>query len=118
VLIDYTQGIMRVVSQVQAWFDADDELGISAVQIAEFFSGVATVDFRTWTSLLEAYERWQINDVVARRAGKYRYDFARRGIQISIPDALIAAVARDRSATLVTRNVRDFPMTDIRIVAL
>ena len=118
VLIDYTKGIARVVTQVQAWFDADDEVGISAVQIAEFFSGVPTVEFRTWTALLEAYDRWPVTEVVARRAGKYRYDFARRGVQISTTDALIAAVARDRAAVLVTRNVRDFPMTDIHVLSL
>jgi predicted nucleic acid-binding protein len=55
---------------------------------------------------------------VARRAGKYRYDLARRGVQISATDALIAAVARDRAAVLVTRNVRDFPMADIHVLSL
>ena len=118
VLIDYSKGTTTVVAQVQAWVAAGDEVGISAVQIAEFFSGVPTVDFRAWTIILDAYERWPLGDVVARRAGKYRHDFARQGVQISTPDALTAALARDRAAILVTRNVRDFPMRDIQILSL
>jgi predicted nucleic acid-binding protein len=40
------------------------------------------------------------------------------GIQVNTPDALIAAVAREHSATLVTRNARDFPLTGVRIRVL
>src|SRR5436309_2850547 len=101
VLIDYAKGVNRVVAQVQTRVAGGDEVGISAVQIAEFFSGVPTIEFRTWTLLLDAYDRWAVSDVVARRAGKYRYDFARRGIRLSTTDALIAAMARNRAAVLV-----------------
>lgn len=118
VLIDYSKGVSSVVTQVQAWVARGDEVGITPVQIAELFSGVPTVEFRIWMAMLDGYDRWPIGEVVARRAGKYRYDFARRGVPISTADALIAAVARARSAVLVTRNNRDFPMTDIQVLAL
>ena len=117
-LIDYSKGVTSVAAQVKAWVAGGDEVGISVVQLAEFFSGVPTEDVRIWMLFLDAYDRWPVTDLVARRAGKYRYDFKRRGIQISTPDALIAAVARDQSAILVTRNVGDFPMTDIQILPL
>ena len=81
VLIDYSKGVARVVSQVQAWVADGDEVGISAVQIAEFFSGVSTVEIRTWTSLLDAYDRGrratslraeQASTVTTRHAGAFR----------------------------------------------
>lgn len=51
------------------------------------------------------------------QAGRYRYQHARAGQQIETPDATIAAVARAHKATVVTANTKDFPMTDIPVVA-
>jgi predicted nucleic acid-binding protein len=58
---------------------------------------------------------WPITGVAARRAGSYRHAFARRGVQLTTADTLIAAVARTARATLVTRNRKDFPMNDILV---
>jgi predicted nucleic acid-binding protein len=52
----------------------------------------------------------------ARRAGRYQAEFAARGIAIQTPDALIAGTARAHGAILITANVVDFPMPDIRLV--
>jgi predicted nucleic acid-binding protein len=51
-------------------------------------------------------------------AGRYRSEFRRRGITLPATDALIAAVAFERQATVITANVRHFPMDDIRIEPL
>lgn len=52
------------------------------------------------------------------RAGMDWYDLARRGIQVSTQDALIAAVARARDAAIITDNVRDFPQGDVPAISL
>lgn len=115
VLIDIARGDAQIVAQVEAWFRDGHEVGISAVQIAEFFSGVAPANRFAAARFLATFACWPLSDVAARRAGTYRYAFARRGIQLAIPDMLIAGQARALSATLVTSNVRDFPMGDIRM---
>jgi tRNA(fMet)-specific endonuclease VapC len=117
VLIDYSKGVGAVVAQLQAWATGGDDIGICNVQIAEYYSGIAPADRRAARTFLEAFHRWPITETAALYAGIYRYDFARFGVQIATPDALIAGVARARSAMLVTRNVRDFPMTDIQILS-
>ena len=118
VLIDYSKGVGAVVSQVQAWEMGGDDIGISRVQVAEFFSGIRPSDRSAGITFLSAFRRWSITEPAALQAGRYRYDFARQGIRIATPDAIIAGVARTAPATLVTRNVRDFPMTDIRIFTI
>ena len=60
----------------------------------------------------------QIARDAARRAGEDRYDFARRGQTLSTPDALIAAVAREHQAIIVTDNVKDYPQGDIQLLPL
>ena len=36
--------------------------------------------------------------------------FARQGVQLAMTDSLVAAVANDVGATIVTTNIKDFPM--------
>lgn len=59
--------------------------------------------------------RLVVDGAVARRAGSYRSAF-RSTTRLALPDALIAATAREHDATLVTRNVRHYPMTDLAVV--
>jgi hypothetical protein len=54
----------------------------------------------------------------ATRAGRYQADRARRGRTIHTPDALIAGTARAHGAVLVTDNLDDFPMRDVRVESL
>jgi predicted nucleic acid-binding protein len=54
----------------------------------------------------------------AMQAGQDRYRYTRQGKAIAITDALLAAVARERHAILVTGNVKDFPMDDLVLFPL
>ncbi len=48
-------------------------------------------------------------------AGAYLQQF-RRSHHLELGDALIAAAAADASAELVTRNLKHYPMSDIRVL--
>ena len=54
----------------------------------------------------------------AIQAGAWRFDFARRGFALGMPDMLIAATAVEHDATLVTGNVRHYPMPELSLLAL
>jgi hypothetical protein len=49
-------------------------------------------------------------------AGQWRYDFARQGVTLHIADALIAAVAMEEEASLITANLKDFPMSGLQVL--
>jgi len=51
----------------------------------------------------------------ARRAGQYQAEWGKRGQTIHTPDALVAGTARTHGAVLVTHNLDDFPMKDLRV---
>lgn len=118
VLIDLSRGVEPTSARVRDWMTAYEEVAICAIQIAEFLSGISPADREAQRRFLQAFAVWEIHLRAAVRAGAYRYDLARLGVQVGTPDALIAAVAWEHSAALVTRNVRHFPMTDIRVVSL
>ncbi len=66
-------------------------------------------------ALLDGLTVLETGREAARRAGRYQARFAARGRTIHTPDALIAGTARAHGAVLVTHNVSDFPMHDIRV---
>ncbi|MDE2994260.1 MAG: hypothetical protein OXU67_10295, partial [Chloroflexota bacterium] len=61
---------------------------------------------------------WDITKEAAIRAGQLRYEFARQGITLSTPDTLIAAVAEEQEAVIVTDNVKDYPAKGMRLLSL
>ena len=48
------------------------------------------------------------------RAEDYTVRYRRMGLTLSIPDALIAAVASQYDLPLVTTNVSDYPMEEVQ----
>jgi predicted nucleic acid-binding protein len=55
----------------------------------------------------------EIDERVGRKAGRYRQRFG-RSYGVGLPDALIAAAAHVHGLILCTRNLRHFPMRDLR----
>ena len=55
---------------------------------------------------------------MARLAGLLKRDLARKGTTVTVADATIAAVALVHELTLMTDNVKDFPMNELRLYPL
>jgi predicted nucleic acid-binding protein len=69
-----------------------------------------------WHRFFGSPTYWDITRAAATRAGEYRCACARKGQILSTADALIAAVAFESQATLVRRNVKDFPIDDVQLL--
>lgn len=67
---------------------------------------------------LDLLRYWPTRYGDAVQAGEYRHTYARKGLQLSVSDTLIAAVARRVRATVITENLKDFPMDDIAAISL
>jgi predicted nucleic acid-binding protein len=115
-LIDYSKGAEPAASFVKGLLLGGSNVGITDVVVAEFFSGVPISERAAWDVFLADFEYWTSDYQAAVRAGNYRCSFARRGVVLSTQDALIAAVAVELGATLVTNNARDFLMPDVTLL--
>lgn len=117
-LIDFSKGYEPVAGRVRALLETEHVVGICAIQIGEFFTGLPPHVRESWWSFLASMRTWEISLEAAARAGSDRHDFARRGQQLSLTDCLTAAAAREHNAILLTNNLRHFPMTDIHVRSL
>jgi predicted nucleic acid-binding protein len=88
------------------------------VVVAEVLSGLHARHRAQGQAFLDSMLFLKTSPAAARQAGLWRYEFRSRGIQLTTTDCLIAAVALDQQATLITGNVRHFPMPDITILPL
>lgn len=92
-------------------------LGTSCVNVAEVERGARPADRRRTAAFLTRLEFFGTTREAAERAGRYQAAFASRGRTIHTADALIAGTARAHGAVIVTDNVADFPMRDIRTIS-
>jgi predicted nucleic acid-binding protein len=118
VLVDFSKGIKPVISQLLAWIDSTDVVAVCAISVAEFSAGLTPEQAAQAQAFLTALTYWDISREAAMRAGQERYSFARSGVTITTTDALLAAVAREYEATLVTSNLKDFPMADLTLLSI
>lgn len=118
VLIDLSKGVVPVRPRLDAMVDAGHQLGICAVNVAEFLTEVPPPNQAAWERWLASFRYWDVTWRAAVLAGVYRQSFRSRGRAIGTADALIAAVAVTLDATIITDNARDFPMPDARILSI
>lgn len=52
------------------------------------------------------------------RAGIDRKMASEAGRTLPVSDCLLAAVAREQQAIVLTSNIKDFPMKDVRVMSL
>ena len=92
-------------------------LGATCVNIAEVERGIRPKERNATDALLGRLRFLESTREAAIRAGRYQAQFERRGVTIHTADALVAGTARAHGATLLTDNVRDFPMRDVTVEA-
>ncbi|MGO8817954.1 MAG: type II toxin-antitoxin system VapC family toxin [Terriglobia bacterium] len=97
---------------------AGHDLACCAISIAEVYSGMRPEEERIITRFLDELLYVEMSRETARNAGELRAKWRQRGKTLSLPDAMIAAVAMAENLTLATDNVKDFPMRDLRFLDL
>jgi predicted nucleic acid-binding protein len=117
-LIDWLKGRPPAVALLIGLVEQGDILATNAIVIAETFSGLSGAEQIAAETVLSHLEYWLIDIAVARRAGAIRYDYARKGQKIGVADAIVAAHALVREATLVTDNLRDFPTHGLKVLRI
>ena len=118
VLIDLSKNTGDVLISLNSMVDTGRDLGVCAVSVAEFLAGVPAPQRMRWGRWLADFQYWDISREAAVLAGLFRYDLARQGRALHIPDALMAATAVVLDATLVTNNIKDYPMPSLRLLRL
>jgi len=117
-LIDFSKGREPARTRILDLIAGGDELAICAVNLAEFYAGIRVGDAPAMDAFFAVLSYWEISRAAARQAGAWRHDLARQGVALSTSDALIAAVALEHDAVLLTDNAKDYPLPGLRLASL
>ncbi len=94
----------------------DVRLVYSVITLTELLSGLSAEGRQkdAILALLSLMDPFPVSVSIAAQAADYVRQWG-KSQGVAIPDALIAATAKDTGAVLATRDVTHFPMTDIQV---
>lgn len=114
-VIDHLRGEPAALHRWHQLFEAGDTPVATDVMVCEVAAGLRGEDVRHLVALLAPAEFVQPGQDVAMTAGHWRAAAHARGFRLGLADALIAAAASSLDAAILTRNVRDFRLTPVRV---
>lgn len=92
-----------------------NRLACCDVTLAEVYAGMHPHEAARTDEFLSSLVWYNTSRAIARRAGRFRFEYARKGMTLSLPDLLIAAISLEHSLTLITDNRKHFPMPDLMV---
>jgi predicted nucleic acid-binding protein len=93
-------------------------LACCSINVSEVYAGMREKEADRTERFLRDLEFFKITWDVACDAGLLKRDYSRQGIILSLADATLAAVCLANGLTLITDNVKDFPMPELELYPL
>jgi predicted nucleic acid-binding protein len=116
-VIDLLRGDHAAKTRIAQIFEDGDEPYVNEVVVCEVRTGLLAKDVPGFERTLQALAFVQPGPEAALAAGQWRAEARTQGRVLSLADALIAAAADSIKAKVLTRNVRDFSLTPVRVEA-
>ena len=118
VLLD-TNFLIGLLRGAQTYWDYFEQLleevapSISVITRSEVYAGCHPSEEAETEQLLTCLKSVPVDVDIADMAGRFVYQYGRRGITLHLEDAMIGATAVNEQLILVTQNVSHFPMLSL-----
>jgi predicted nucleic acid-binding protein len=114
-LIDLLRAEPAALARLDAMYLSGDDPILTSVTTAEIWAGRRDGGDAVIERSLRFIEYIHAGPDTARLAGEWRAAARQSGKTLALTDALIAATADAVDAVVLTRNVRDFALTPVRV---
>lgn len=95
---------------------AKTTLAATSVTVTEVFRGMRLEESATTERLMRSLVFYPVDFEAAKLAGELFLAWRRKGVTLGLPDSTIAAVCLRYGLTLVTSNVKHFPMPELTVI--
>ena len=93
-------------------------LACCPINVTEVYAGMRPHEATLTEAFLRSLKSYEVTWNIARRAGDFKNEWAKKGQTIALPEITIAAVALANGLILVTGNREDFPMPELQLQPL
>jgi len=114
-VIDHLRGDPGARHRWHRMFEEGDQPVVTEIVVCEVRTGIRAADGPILDRLLVPTEFVQPGRETATLAGRWRAEVSAGGRTLGLADALIAAAAFHLGGGVVTRNIRDFELTPVRV---
>jgi predicted nucleic acid-binding protein len=114
VLIDVLCG-RPAAQRIRALRDIGQAPWICAINVEEILRGARSAEDAVVRRFLSGMRLARLDIAEGERAGRWRKEYAERGVTLSQADCLIAAAAVGVGARLATGNPKHFPMPELNV---
>ena len=90
-------------------------LACSVMSIVEIQAGVRRGEEKKTDALLDSLKAYDVTPAIANLAGTFIRDHRTKGITLNFVDSIIAATAIIHNQTLLTYNVKHYPMPEVKL---
>lgn len=91
-------------------------LSISTITIAEIYKNIFPSEIVKTENIFNEFQVWDVTVPIAKQGGLYWQQYVKQLRTLNLTDCLIAATAHINNATLVSLNLKHFPMKDIQVL--
>jgi predicted nucleic acid-binding protein len=94
------------------------DMACCSINVTEIYAGMRPGEEVKTDRLMRSLKFYPVTWEIAKQAGELQNVWRRKNRTLSLPDTTIAAVALANDLTLVTGNLKDFPMPELRLYPL
>ena len=103
---------------VENLLEQGQPLASCAITVTEVYAGMRPPEEKPTRAFMKSLVFLSATEEIAERAGELKARYSKRGRSLSLQDVMIASVCIAYSCTLVTENVKDFPMPELQLYSL
>jgi predicted nucleic acid-binding protein len=118
VLIDVLRGQKSRRELLARLVSDGHHLKTTVVNVAEIYMGIRLGEAPRIEALFALLDCYALDAETAKQAGMLKSTWGKKGVTISLPDAIVAAIAIDQNCVLATDNRKDFPMPELNLYPL
>jgi predicted nucleic acid-binding protein len=93
-------------------------LACCPINVTEVYAGMRSAEEHRTEEFLGSLRYYPITWPIARLAGLLKRDYGKKGITLGVADVTIAAVVLHHGLTLMTDNLKHYPMKDLNLYDL
>jgi predicted nucleic acid-binding protein len=88
------------------------------ITLTEVYAGMRPHEEKPTRAFMKSLVFLPVTEEIAEHAGLLKARYAKQGKVLSVQDTTIAAVAIAYRCTLITENIKDFPMPELQVYPL